>query len=769
MRLIRLIYSFGLFITLSVSTFLYGQTGRSAKRSPTSASTETTPEHHNKSPLTDSAIPESPLANPPAPDRNPQQPQSFFDALETGLTGPVSLVEVHAEPRDLEITEPFHAGGQEILSTAGSYGDTERFLQALPGVVATSDLSNEVLVRGGHPMENLFLIDGIEIPNINHLSTPGMTGGFGPMIDSAVIQDLKFYTGGYSARYPERLSSVVEIETLDPQNLTTHAEGDVGIQGMGGLYEKQFHRSDLLVSAHKGILQFMQSAGIGDLPTYQNELVRFRKTSPSGDRLTILHLGGSDSVDMKPCPKDRYSATTIQSQYGGRRETTGLEWQHVYSPSSFGVATISDSEQIEHIDQSDQMPDPTHPPAYSGECPHPDPSTPPVPVYLQHSNEAFTTAGYRFEWSGSHLALVLGSSFWLQRPHYRIQQPLGAFSPYSVAPTRSDSASFASNFSTGESGTFAQFTFRPAARLAVSAGGRYQTFAFGHHSSLTPRLSVRFDPTERLGFHVAYARYAQLPPYIYLLSYPQNRSLLPMRVTHQIVGMDISPGFGSQIHIEAYKKTYTSVPTSTEYPSISLHDVVDTVAQQIQQIVWLPMNSAGTGKASGIEISDVTRFGSRLVMRGSVAYARAMFASLDGIPRSSNYDLPWIVNFAALQRLSRGYELSARFGFSSGLPYTPFDVPDSLAQNRPIYNVAKMNAQRAPRYARLDAQLNKDLAIRGLHLELYVGVNNILNRDNYLSYVWLPDRKIAKSDIDPVYELYQMPIFPNFGLRYIFR
>jgi hypothetical protein len=146
-----------------------------------------------------------------------------------------------------------------------------------------------------------------------------------------------------------------------------------------------------------------------------------------------------------------------------------------------------------------------------------------------------------------------------------------------------------------------------------------------------------------------------------------------------------------------------------------------------------------------------------------------MFAGLDGIRRPSNYDFPWIVNFAALQRLGHGYEISTRYGYATGRPYTPFDLPDSSAQNRPIYDISHMNAERAPYFARLDAQLDKDIIMRGLHLELYMGVNNILNRSNFLSYVWLPDTGITGSNIDPVYELHQTPIFPNFGIRYIFR
>jgi hypothetical protein len=713
--------------------------------------------------------PESPLARPlysSGPEQGLDHPISMLDALKARLQTPITLVVVHAIPSNSELAEPFRAGGQEIVSAAGSYGDIERFLQVLPGVTSTSDLSNEILVRGGHPIENLFLVDGIEIPNINHLALSDSTGGFGSMIDSAAVQGVTFFTGGYDAHFPERLSSVVSIETLDPENLTSHGEADFGIQGMGGLLEKQFRDDDLLASVHKGFLQYFDTGEISGLPAYQNELIRYRRTTSSGTRFNILHLAGMDSAKADPCPMDRFSTTTINSQYGGWRETTGLEWQQVYTNRAFGVATISDSEQIERVSQQEQLPDPTKPPSYTGDCLHFVSSVSPIPVYSQKSNEAFSSAGYRFEWSAPYLAASLGSTFWLQRPHHQVEQPLGTLSPYSAAPVRTDSTSFLSAFSTGQSGTFAQFTVHPFRPFELSAGARLQTFAMGGHSTLTPRLNLRFDANEHVSFHLGFASYAQLPPYIYLLSYPQNRALLPMRATHLIIGLDLNPGLSSQIHIEAYNKSYSNIPASTEYPTINLHNLVEMLGQQI---VWIPMNSRGRGQSSGIEISDLTRIKSKLVVRASVAYARAMFAGIDGIRRSSNYDLPWMLNAAVLQSLGRGYEIASRFGFASGRPYTPFDLSHSIAQNRPIYDTSRMNSQRAPAFARWDIQLNKDFLLRGAHMELYLGANNILNRDNFLSYVWLSDTRIAKVHIDPVFRLNQMPVFPNVGLRYIFR
>jgi hypothetical protein len=695
------------------------------------------------------------------------QPSSLFDALPRPLAPITTTVEVFAADRELETSQPeaYHAGGQQILSSAGSFGDLSRYIGTLPGVVTASDLSNQFLVRGGHPMENLFLVDGIEVPNINHLATMGTTGGFGPMIDSGVVQGIKVHTGGFEARYPERLSSVTEIRTLDPQHLTAHAEADVGIEGLGGLAEKAIKGGDLLASAHHGFLQMLDSVGIDGLPAYTNELAHYRRNSASGDRWTVLHLAGWDSYDATPCASDDLTTSSIDTQYAGWRETTGVEWQHVYSPRSFGVATVSDSQEIDHIHQQDQILNPAELVPVRVACPIPPGVVQVSPVYMEDANDGFDTANYRFEWSNSRSAMSAGSAFWLERPHFQIDQPIGAYSPYSVAPVRVDSTSFASDFSSGESGSFAQFTTNPLKTLSVSAGGRLQTFAFGNHLTLTPRVSLRYGLGEHVGFHAAYAHYAQMPPFAYLLSYPANRTMLPMRATHEIVGMDFSGFLSSEIHIEAYNKIYTDIPASTEYPSVNLHDMVDRLGQQF---VWLPMTSGARGTSSGIELSALTRLHSGLVVRGSLAYSRALFAGLDHVARPSNYDLPWIINLAALKQFGHGYQVASRYGYSTGRPYTPYDLADSFAQNRPIYDVAEMNKPRVPYYARWDAQLNKDAMVRRLHLEIYAGVNNILNRSNYLSYVWLP-RYWTHTPSNKVDELYQMPIFPNFGLRYIFR
>ena len=720
------------------------------------------------SPASSSTLPltagTNPAGRPPesAPTRASTQtpppsarPLSLFDAIQ-----PVTAtVEVRASVAPLETSSPapITAGGQDVINSAGTFGDISRYLQLLPGVVASSDYSNQVLVRGGHPLENLFLVDGIEVPNINHLANANTTGGFGPMIDAAVIQGLDFHTGGYDAVYPERLSSVSEFRTLDPSPSTYHAEFDFGVQGIGGLIEKAMRGGDLLLSAHHGLVDVIsKDMGIDGVPAYTNEFTRYRRNGESGNHFTLLNVAGWDSISIQPAAHDHAETSTINSEYEGWRETTGFDWQKIYSPRSFAVMDVSDSEQVEEIEQSDQLPDPTH-------ASRPADVRGAAPVYLENSNNAFSTAKYRYEWAGEGFAVSTGTAVWLQRPHFDVAQPMGAFSPYSDVLTRADSTSFKRNFSIGETGTFAQVVAHPLQRLTLSGGGRLQTFAFGHHTTVTPRLSASYALGEKAHLHVAVGNYAQMPPYAYLLAYPVNGFLSPMRVRHQLVGLEFELIPASHVRLEAYNKVYRSIPASTEYAPLTLHTIVDMIGEQF---VWLPMTSSGRGSASGIEASDTSHIGSHLQILGSVAYARAKFAGTDGVFRPSNFDFPWIANAAGVLRL-RHLNASGRYAYASGRPYTPFNLLQTAAQNRPIYDLSQVNVLRAPCYSRLDLMVIKEMRIHRQHLETYAGVDNVLNRSNFLSYAWMP--RMSGKPEDRVGTLWQTPIFPNFGVRLIAR
>lgn len=687
-----------------------------------------------------------------------------------------TTVEVHAITdrlsTDQDSPQPYHATANEIMASAGTHGDLSRYLQVLPGVVFNNDYSDDLIVRGGNPLENLFLVDGIEIPNINHIASQGTTGGLASMIDTAATQGIDFYTGAYDASYDERLSSVVNIHTLLGRSGETHLESDLGFIGLGGVAVTPLgQKNSLLVAAHRSLLNLVTNdIGLGGTPVYSNLLVRDQFNPNRTDAFTVLSLSGFDSIHIVPggwkgvgTGANGLETSTINMQYAGWRTTNGLLWHHTFTNRQIGIFTVTDSEQQEDIQQQDQFYQVQHTNSVIAQ------TFTPVPVYTQSSRDGRTSLKYDLilnpegRWS-----MIAGTSANLNHVNYRIAQPLGEQSPLSTNPANSDADSFSPDFLSGETGSYAEFTVHPTSRWSISGGGRLQTFALGGHVTATPRLYSAFRISEHTAVHAAYGEYAQMPPSVYVTAWPRNYALRPIRARHLVAGADLYSGSHARFGVEAYQKDYRDYPVSTEYPSLSLANMVDELGQQF---LWLPFASRGTGFARGVEATAAAHLGTHLSGQANVAWARNEFAGLDGISRPGNFDYPIVGNTSGTWH-SKHYELSWRYSYTSGHPYTPFLLDLSAQQNRPVYDLSRVNALRASVYSRFDFEMDRSFAVGDRTLILYAGLDNAWNRRNFLGYFWMPRAQAyGWCSQDParcVSEQYDMVRFPDFGARFVF-
>ncbi len=661
---------------------------------------------------------------------------------------------------------PFHVDAAQILASAGTYGDFSRYLQLFPGVVFSSDVTDEILVRGGNPAENLYLVDGIAIPNINHIATEGTTGGLVSMIDTAAMQSLDFYTGGYDASYEERLSSVVDIHTRELTDRRPRLESDFGFVGAGGVSLLPLgQQGSLLISAHHSMLNlFTNDIGLNGVPTYTNLLLRAQLAPSSSDQLTLLSLSGFDSLAITPCDLDAEETLTINTQYSGWRTTNALRWRHIYSPTFFAVLTASDSEQQQNLVQEDQFYQVLQSTRQAAQ------NLPLIPVYSEFSHDGRATLKYDFVLApGRRWSLIAGTSGMLNRVNYQIAQPLGEQSPLTIDPAASDAVTFAPNFLSGESGSYAEFTVHPVARWSISGGGRLQSFALGSHFTATSRLHSALRLSPHTGLHAAWGDYAQMPPTVYITAWPQNHALLPIRVRHIVAGADLYSGRYARFAVEAYRKNYSNYPVSTQFSSLSLANMVETFGQQS---LWIPLASQGTGLAQGVELSSAAHIGSHLSGQTSIAWSRAKFAALDGVLRPGNFDFPLVGNTSGSYNSGKHYELSWRYEYTTGRPYTPFLLDASMQQNRPIYDLSQLNAVRGPVYSRFDFQADRSIYMGSRRLILYGGLQNAWNRKNFLGDFWMPRVDAYVScDHNPetcVSVQHEMSRFPDFGARYIF-
>jgi hypothetical protein len=653
--------------------------------------------------------------------------------------------------------------GKEIMTSAGTYGDVSRFLQVLPGVVWSSDTSNDVLVRGGHPEENLFVIDGVEFPGISHISLSGSTGGFASMIDATAVSGMEMRPGVYDASYSSRLSSLIDIRTRQLDQEQRDRTMTLGVAGVGGIYQSTMPRGDYLFSAHRSILNlFTKDGGLDGVPIYSNALERVDLAASDRDQLTLLSLGGADTVLISPCIADSEVTSPYRTHYRGWRETAALTWKHTFNPKVVSDFVAADSLTRQKIGQQVESGIVTVNGYNTCQAAQLDTN------YTENSQNQLPRLNYTLRANAGGWLFTMGASGQLQRLNDSVAQPIGQLSPFSASTTATDAVSFHRQFSYGQEAAFLQAEGVLGKRWNLMAGIRGEAFAIDASRVLEPRASILFRLNERQSLHASWNESAQLPPTMDMISYGINHRLPPIEARQSAAGMRIWQNGWGTLDAEGYIKQYRHEPVSTEFPRLMLFNMVDTLGQAF---VWLPLTGSGTARSRGLEAVLRAHWGGHANLLLSATRAQASYRALDGVRRRGNYDTPVAINAMTSFHLPWGVMLNSRESYASGIVYTPFDVANSLAQNRGIYDLNRMNGLRGPYYNRLDVELERKFKISSGELNIHAGAENVLNRKNLMGYIWLQECGYAgceNSDGLPILKADQMQRYPIFSARFRF-
>ncbi|WP_348270059.1 TonB-dependent receptor [Edaphobacter paludis] len=662
-----------------------------------------------------------------------------------GVLGVLNTAIKVVAPVDINNNEGFERkiSMRAVELSAGTFGDPSRFMQMLPGVVSDNDKFNDFIVRGGNPAETLFIVDNIEIPSINQLALSDTTGGFVSMIDNAAIQQMTLHTDAYDSKYDQRLSAVVEISTRKEGKTETHVESEVGLAGAGGSISRPWGQDgSMFISGRQSILHLLTNdIGLNGVPIYRNSLLRADKRIDERNNWWGLSLTGIDSIAIHPSPTDSFETNPYDIAYKGWRNTTGINWQHIFSNRLFGVTSLSNSEQSQSVLENAQL-------------------LRNAAIYSENTSDGITTLKYDGTLQAKPwLTLTAGVRTSLDRLNYEVEQPLGLQNPYSESAVPTDAMSFNRKFATFSSAEYSQAAALLPHGMKLVAGERLSQWAIVGSNIWTPKL-LFMAPVFGMLAHVGYAEYAQLPPSLYILSFSNQETLKPIRSRHITGGLDVVDTRRARVSIEAYQKRYLDYPVAVNYPQLSLANIADTFGQAF---LMFPMTSKGVGLTRGVELSLDYKPISRLILSSAVTYSRSWYSGLDGVLRRGNFDLPVVANIAGNMRAGRGLQVSFRFSGASGKPYTPDNLPLSLAQNRDVYDLTKVNGVRAEVYRRLDFRVEQSHILNKGTFTWHIGLNNALGTTNFYSNEWRPragDSGVLAQD--------QMPRFPDGGVKYSF-
>ncbi len=652
----------------------------------------------------------------------------------------------------------------EILKSASALQDVARYVQTMPGVViGSSDFRNDIIVRGGSPLENLFIVDNVEIPNINAFANFASAGGTVSILDAELIDDVTFLTGGYPAPYANRTSSVLQV--TEREGRRDHFQGwtTLGFAGAAGIFEGPIARGkgSWIVSARRSFLDlFTDDIGIGGVPVLYAVNGKAVYDVGERDRLWLVSVTGFDEIRLgaqdgtTSGQADDGELFNFDIRYNGWRTATGLNWQHLFGARGVGLLGVTNSEAKVGSQVKDLV--------FNGQ---PPPGTPideviagSPTVFFEDSREGESTLKYDLTFYSRFFRKVqAGGSVKMFRVDYDVRSPYGSDIPY--APDGStDAFDVRARFNAYQTGAYVQATTGLTSRLDVSIGGRVDNYDYLGATRLSPRASASYRLTDRILLNSSYGRYYQQPYFMFLSIFPENRALVPWRADHFVAGVAWQPAKGWRVTAEAYRKNYRDYPVALEYPSLSLANVGDTF--NVREVLF-PMASAGRGYAEGIELFAEKRLSNRLYGQANVAFAKTRHAGLDGVLRPGSFDYPFVVNVVGGYRLSEAWSMSTRLSWLSGRPYTPYDVVLSTAQRREVYDLANVNALRAPDYFRFDVRVDRTFNVRGQPFVLFGGVQNVTNRHNLSRYVW--NRRTNTQE-----HTEQQGIFPILGFEWRF-
>lgn len=614
-------------------------------------------------------------------------------------------------------------------------------------------------MRGGSPLENLFIVDNVEVPNINTFANFASAGGTVSILDPSMIRDVTFITGGYPASYTNRTSSILQITQREGSRDAFHARATLGFGGAGGAVEGPLAkgRGSWVLSGRRSFLDlFTNDIGVGGVPVLYTVNAKAVYDLNASDRLWAVNITGVDRIRLgltDSTPNDQ-EVFNVDIRYRGWRSATGLNWQHLFGSRAVGLVGVTSSVASVRQTVKDLVRSGVPPPGTPAE--EVIESSP--LVYRADSTESETTVKYDGTLiASSKSKFQFGGSVKQFRVTYDSAAPLGFDSAYSLQPGQNP-FSIDDRFTAWQSGAYVQVTHDVTSALNITGGGRFDRYQYIDTSRFSPRLAAMVTLSPRLSLEASTGIYYQQPAFQFLAVFPENRTLKPFRADHYVGGVAYTVASGLLLRAEGYRKNYQAYPVATQYPSLSLANLGDTF--NVLETVF-PLTSVGIGHSQGVEFGLTKKDDGRWYGQANLSLSRAQHAGLDGVLRPGSFDYPVVFNLTGGRRWSSKWESSLRVSYLSGRPYTPFDVAKSTRQRRGIYDLSQVNAVRAPIYFRLDAHIDRNATIAGKPVILFFGVQNVTGGRNVSGYTW--NRRSNTADANE-----QLGVFPLLGLEWRF-
>lgn len=615
-----------------------------------------------------------------------------------------------------ESTSNYNLDFEEVRRAPGAVEDISRMVQILPGVSPANDGRNDLIVRGGSPAENLTMIDGIEIPNVNHYPTQGSTSGPIGMINVKLINNVDFSTGGFSARYGDKLSSVMHITFREGYRERILSDINLSTAGFGGVFEGPLFskKGSFLFSVRKSYLNLIRGAiQLAAVPDYWDFNLKTVYDFNKNTKLTFVGVGGLDKISFEGESSEISDENPYGNAKGNQKQfTAGFNLKNLFR-KGYIQTVAANSTAFTDIENRDLRTDA-------------------MKFYYKSTESDFNVKSEVFYQVNSNNNIIFGGGARYIKFKYENYFNSDTTSFGYVIPevnvNRKD------DFYKGSA--FAQYTLKLFEnKIILNAGARYDYFSgTKNKNAFSPRFGISYSILPTTTISASTGIYYQSPEYLWLMSDIRNENLEFMKATHFVAGFEHLFTSDIRFSLEAYYKDYKNYPVSTLVPTYVL---ISGGTENGPNLLFGEAVSKGFGYSRGIDVSLHKKLtGNGFYGMVNYSLAESKVTGLEGGEKPGSFDYRHNITIIAGYQIAEDWLVGLKFRYTTGRPYTPIDEQASTIAGREVANFSDFNGARYKDYNRLDLRVDKKWNFKKLTIVSYFELQNVFNSENIYSYFW---------------------------------
>lgn len=659
---------------------------------------------------------------------------------------------------DLITNSARNFSSEETDRYAGSRGDPSKMVANYAGVATGNDAQNDIIVRGNSPLGVLWRLEGVDIPNPNHFSTQGATGGPVSILNNNILGACDFLTGAFPAEYGNKNAAVFDLKIRNGNNEKYEFLSQLGFNGIeAGIEGPMFKKNggSFLLNYRYSTLELFDllgiSFGVSGIPHYTDLCYKFNLPTPKSGVFSVWGIAGSSNIDLLDSEKDStdwsFASSGEDLRFISRMGATGINHVYFFNPNLSGKFSLSASASLFKITVD------TVSKTYV-----------PFRSYDNTSVDKNALASYVLTWKlNSHHMLKAGANYNQMFFDYRSRYWNRDLSIYIDQLKNKNNA--------GVFQSYIHWQFRISENLAFNSGVHYQNFLLNQTQAIEPRAGLRWQFTKKQALSLAMGMHSQMQPLVYYFyqetdqstgnTVNNNKDLGFTKSDHYVLGYDYNFAKNYRMKVEGYYQNIYNVPVF-EFGKNSLSML--NVGNGLDGIELADsLKNTGTGFNYGGEFTIEKFFSKGFYFLSDVSIYKSRYKGSDGVERNTAFAGGYVFNTLGgveipLGKKNRFLGFDLKVTFAGGNRYTPIDEAASTQLHYAVRIDSLAWSKQFTNYQKIDFKVSFKLNSKRCTQTVFLNIENILNHKNILQEVW--DIKT-----NTIRDEYQLGLFPYAGYR----